>query len=229
MATYGGTRDDLVLKYQGLARALARRFSHRGEPLDDLEQVAMLALVKAARRHDPERHDTFAGYATASILGELKRHFRDKTWMMRVPRSVQERYLALKTANDELSQRLGASPTVTQLAAYLQISEEDVLGAQEAAQDYFPLSLDAPRPEEGGGPMEVGTEDERIELNVSLREMRECISVLDDSEKLLLKRIYFDNWSQRQVASGIGVSQMQVSRMMSRTLGKLRTAMVAAD
>ena len=222
-------RDDLVLSYRNLARALARRFAHRGEPLEDLEQVAMLALVKAAGRYEPDHEAGFASYATASILGELKRHFRDKAWMMRVPRTVQERYLAVKSASDELGQRLGASPTVAQLAAYLQVSDEDVLGAQEAARDYYPLSLDAPSGDDGGGPIEVPGGDDGIELNLYLREMRECMSCLDDSERMLIKRIYFDNWSQRQVAAGIGVSQMQVSRMMARTLGKLRSAMAVAE
>ncbi|MHB1535320.1 MAG: sigma-70 family RNA polymerase sigma factor, partial [Acidimicrobiales bacterium] len=131
----------LVETHVALARSLARRFSHRGEATDDLEQVALLALVRAAGRFDPQRQVAFATYATASILGELKRHFRDRAWMLRVPRTTQELYLQVKEANDSLSQQLGASPTISQVATSLAVSDEAVLEALEAGSNFWPASL----------------------------------------------------------------------------------------
>ena len=128
-----------------MARALAHRFLHRGEPADELEQVALLALVKASRRFDPTRNNTFATYATVSILGELKRHFRDKTWMLRVPRSTQELYLAIKEAREELGHELGRTPTAGQIAARLEVGEDAVLEALEAGGTYWTTSLDVRR------------------------------------------------------------------------------------
>ena len=130
-------QEDLVREHMRLARALAHRFLHRGEPADELEQVAFLALVKASRRFDPERNNTFATYATVSIVGELKRHFRDKTWMLRVPRSTQELYLAIKEAREELGHQLGRVPTRGQIATHLAVNEESVLEAMEAGGTYW--------------------------------------------------------------------------------------------
>ena len=212
---------ELVNTHLGLARSLARRFGHHGEPADDLEQVALLALIKASRRFDANREATFATYATASILGELKRHFRDKTWMLRVPRSLQERYLAIKEAREELGHELGCSPTIAQIAARVGVSEEAILDAMEAGDNYWPASLDVGTSEDGPG-IEIPVIDERFDRSLDRQELRQLLPQLDRREQQILKRLYFDGWTQRGVADEIGVSQMQVSRLLARTLAKLR-------
>lgn len=212
----------LVESHYNLARSLARRFAHHGEMADDLEQVALLALVKAAGRFSPEHGSSFATFATASVLGELKRHFRDKTWMLRVPRSLQETYLSVKTAREELGQTLGGSPSVPQIAAYLRISEESVLAAMEAGDSYWPASLDTPRRGDEEAVTEVPVVDGGFDSTLDRRQLRESLPALERRERLIIKRLYFDGWTQRRVAEEIGVSQMQVSRLMAKTLDKLR-------
>ncbi|HET9078801.1 MAG TPA: sigma-70 family RNA polymerase sigma factor [Acidimicrobiales bacterium] len=212
----------LVESHFNLARSLARRFAHHGELADDLEQVALLALVKAAGRYSSDHGSSFATFATASVLGELKRHFRDKTWMLRVPRSLQETYLAVKTAREELGQTLRTSPTVQQIAAHLRITEEAVLSAMEAGDSYWPASLDAPRRGEEDLVTEVPVIDAEFDVSLDRRQLRESLPKLDERERLIIKRLYFDGCTQRRVAEEIGVSQMQVSRLMARSLDKLR-------
>lgn len=212
----------LVESHVGLARSLARRFVHHGETAEDLEQVALLALVKAARRFDPDRGFTFAAFAAASIMGELKRHFRDKTWMLRVPRSLQETYLSVKDAREELGHKLGCSPTVQQIAVHLGVSDEAVLDAMEAGDSYWPASLDTPRTEDESV-TEVPVVDPGFDRSLDRSQLRESLPRLSEREQLIVKRLYFDRWTQRRVAEEIGVSQMQVSRLMLRTLNKLRS------
>jgi RNA polymerase sigma-B factor len=214
-------QQDLVKQHLNLARSLARRFLHRGEPADDLEQVAFLALVKAARRFDPNHEAAFSTYATVSILGELKRHFRDKTWMLRVPRSTQELYLSIKDAREELGHRLGASPTVPEIAAHMGVGVEDVLEAMEAGRTYWPDSLDVTGPD-GERTFDVPVCDESLDRAVDRQQLRVLLPRLDDRERLILKRIYFDGQTQQRVAEEIGASQMQVSRILARTLAQLR-------
>jgi RNA polymerase sigma-B factor len=214
-------QSELVAGHAGLAKSLARRFSHHGEARDDLEQVALMALVKAARRYDRSRETSFSTYATASILGELKRHFRDKTWMMRVPRSIQESYLAIKDARETLTHELSASPTIQQIADRLGISDERVLEAMEAGENYWPESLDV-AVFEGEGGREVPVLDAGLERALERQELTLLLPRLAPRERLILKRLYFDGWTQRQVAEEVGVSQMQVSRLLSRTIDKLR-------
>ncbi len=216
----------LVESHYNLARSLARRFAHHGEMSDDLEQVALLALLKASGRYSSDHGSSFATFATASIIGELKRHFRDKTWMLRVPRSLQETYLTVKTAKEELGQTLGCSPTVQQVATHLGISEEAVLAAMEAGDSYWPASLDAPRRGEEDSVTEVPVLDGGFDFSLDRRQLRESLPRLERREQLIVKRLYFDGWTQRRVAEEIGVSQMQVSRLMARTLDKLRDAFV---
>ena len=214
----------LVESHYNLARSLARRFAHHGEMADDLEQVALLALVKASGRYSSDHGSSFATFATASIIGELKRHFRDKTWMLRVPRSLQETYLAVKSAKEELGQTLGSSPTVQQIADYLRISEESVLSAMEAGDSYWPASLDTPRRGDEDSVTEIPVTDAGFDSSLDRRQLRESLPQLERREQLIVKRLYFDGWTQRRVAEEIGVSQMQVSRLMARTLAKLREA-----
>ena len=211
----------LVESHLNLARSLARRFCHYGDS-DDLEQVAMIALMRAAGRYRPEKGFVFATYATASILGELKRHFRDRTWAMRVPRSVQETYLAVKNARDELGQQLGASPTVPQIAAHLGVSDEAVLMAMEAGDNYSPMSLDVPARDGDGSGIEPRVDDPGLDLALDRHQLELALPRLDHQEMLLVRRLYFDGYTQKQVAAEIGVSQMQVSRLAGRALAKLR-------
>jgi RNA polymerase sigma-B factor len=214
-------QSDLVAGHARLARSLARRFSHHGESRDDLEQVALMALVKAARRYDPERQTSFSTYATTSMLGEIKRHFRDKTWTMRVPRAVQESYLAVKEARESLTHELAESPTVQQIGAHLGISDEAVLEAMEAGENYWPESLDA-GVHEGDNGREVPVVEKGFDLALERQQFTALLPRLAPRERLILKRIYFDGCTQRQVADEIGVSQMQVSRLMARTIERLR-------
>ena len=217
-------QEKLVESHLNLARSLARRFAHHGEMTEDLEQVALLALVKAAGRYSDDHGSSFATYATASVLGELKRHFRDKTWMLRVPRSLQETYLSIKTAREELGQKLGTSPTIPQIAAHLRVSEEAILAAMEAGDNYWPASLDTARRDGEDAGTEVPVIEHGFETSLDRRQLRESLPALDRREQHLIKRLYFDGWTQRRVAEEIGVSQMQVSRLMARTLDKLRAA-----
>ncbi len=215
-------QTQLVNTHLRLAGSLARRFAHHGEPTDDLEQVALMALLKASRRYDANRDATFATYATASILGELKRHFRDKTWMMRVPRSVQELYLSVKDAREELGHRLGASPTIPEIAAHLGVPEESVLDAMEAGDSYWPASLDM-RMADDEAKTDIPVIDRAFDHSLDVQQLQGLLPRLDRREQLILKRLYFDGRTQRQVAAEIGVSQMQVSRLLVRTITKLRS------
>ena len=214
-------QSELVAGHARLARSLARRFSHHGESKEDLEQVALLALVKAARRYDTDRETSFSTYATASILGEIKRHFRDRTWMMRVPRSVQESYLAVKEARETLTHELACSPTIQQISERLGVSDEAVLEAMEAGENYWPESLDV-GVFEGEAGREIPVTDPSFELALERQQLTALLPRLAPRERLILKRLYFDGWTQSQVAGEIGVSQMQVSRLLARTIEKLR-------
>ena len=213
-------QEELVASHVRLARSLARRFERRGEPADDLEQVAMLALVKAAKRFDPERDTRFATYATSSVLGELKRHFRDKTWMLRVPRPVQELYLSIKQAADELTQTLGASPSLDQIAKHLGTSEDSIRNAVGAGENFWPASLDGGHGDEPG--REVPVVDGSFDQMLDRIQVQRLLPRLEDRERLILKRIYFDNCTQHEVAAELGVSQMQVSRLLAGTVARLR-------
>jgi RNA polymerase sigma-B factor len=214
-------QQDLVTQHLRLARALAHRFLHRGEPADELEQVAFLALVKASHRFDPQHNATFATYATVSILGELKRHFRDKTWMLRVPRSTQELYLQIKEAREELGHQLGTPPTVSQIATHLGVSDEAILEAMEAGGSYWTASLDVRGPD-GERSIDIPVIDGGLDQALDRQRLRVLLPRLDEREQLILKRLYFDGYTQQRVANELGASQMQVSRLLARTITKLR-------
>lgn len=213
----------LVSSYMGLARALARRYRNRGERSEDLEQVATLALVKAARRYSPDL-GSFASFATTSILGELKRHFRDRLWMVRPPRQMQELHLAIRSARDDLAQTQGSSPTIAQIAEHLDTTEEAVLSAMDAASNCWTTSLDAPNPQTDSAVTEVPVLDDGFDRSLDHQQLQEAMPRLSPMEKLMVKRLYFDGDTQRQLARELGVSQMQVSRLMAKTLSSLRQA-----
>jgi RNA polymerase sigma-B factor len=214
-------QDELVGSHIRLAASLARRFAHRGESAEDLQQVAMLALVKAAKRFDPDRETRFATYATTSILGELKRHFRDKTWMLKVSRPVQELYLEVKQARDELTHTLGASPSLSQIADCLRVPEQSVREALQAAGTFWPASLEGRAMDDPS--TDVPIVDTALERSVDRVDLQRLLPGLDSNEQLAVRRIYFDDRTQRDVAAELGVSQMQVSRLLTRALKKLRT------
>lgn len=214
-------QEDLVSEHLGLARSLARRFAHRGEAVEDLEAVASLALVKAAGRYDASRGAPFSAYAASTVLGELKRHFRDRAWALRVPRSLQELYLSIKDVREELGHRLGASPTVAQVAAELEVSEDDVLEAMEAGSSFVSDSLEIRGPGDERT-NDVAVVDPSFDRVLDRERLRRALPTLEPRERLVLKRLFFDGCTQDQVAKEIGLSQMQVSRLLARTIRKLR-------
>jgi RNA polymerase sigma-B factor len=222
---WGAIREKLVEIHLPLVEHLARRFRNRGEPLDDLIQVATIGLIKSVDRFDAERGVEFSTYATPTIVGEIKRHFRDKGWAVRVPRRLQELRLSLTSATAELSQRNGRAPTVGELAVHLKLSEEEVLEGLESANAYSTLSLDVPEQGEQDSPVvadSLGAEDEELE-GVEYREsLKPLLAKLPPREKKILLLRFFGNMTQSQIAEEIGISQMHVSRLLARTLAQLR-------
>lgn len=216
-------RDELVEMYRPLGEYLARRFQGRGEPLDDLSQVAMMGLLKAVDRFDEERGVKFSTYATATVVGELKRHFRDKGWAVRVPRRLQEAGLKVSKALTELSQELGRSPKVGELARHTGLSEEEVLEGMETVQAYTASSLDAPIDEDGGTSGDrLGSEDETLELLERWQTVAPSLRDLPPREQRILYLRFFRGMTQTQIADELGISQMHVSRLLARTLRDLR-------
>jgi RNA polymerase sigma-B factor len=225
-------RDQLVEMHLPLVEYLARRFRNRGEPLDDLIQVATIGLIKSVDRFDLERGVEFSTYATPTIVGEIKRHFRDKGWAIRVPRRLQELKLSLTKATSELSQKLGRSPTVAELAGHLGMTEEEVLEGLESANAYSAVSLDAPDGGDEDAPAvadTLGVEDESLE-GVEYREsLKPLLDQLPAREKRILLLRFFGNMTQSQIAADLGISQMHVSRLLARTLAQLRAGLLADE
>jgi RNA polymerase sigma-B factor len=225
-------RDQLVEMHLPLVEYLARRFRNRGEPLDDLVQVATIGLIKSVDRFDLERGVEFSTYATPTIVGEIKRHFRDKGWAIRVPRRLQELKLALAKATSELSQKNGRAPTVAELAAHLGMSDEDILEGLESANAYSAVSLDAPDAGDDDSPAvadSLGTTDDSLE-GVEYREsLKPLLEKLPPREKKILLLRFFGNMTQSQIAAELGISQMHVSRLLARTLAQLRQGLLAED
>ena len=225
-------RDELVEMHLPLVEYLARRFRNRGEPLDDLVQVATIGLIKSVDRFDLERGVEFSTYATPTIVGEIKRHFRDKGWAIRVPRRLQELKLSLTKATSELSQRNGRSPTVGELAAHLGLSEEEVLEGLESANAYSAVLLDAPDGGDEDAPAvadSLGIMDDALE-GVEYREsLKPLLERLPAREKKILMLRFFGNMTQSQIAEEIGISQMHVSRLLARTLAQLREGLLTED
>ena len=225
-------REELAERLLPLARDLAARYTYTDEPFDDLLQVASLGLVKAIDRFDPERGTKFTSYAAPTILGELKRHFRDKGWALHVPRDLQERTLAVNRATEALSKQLGRSPKAREVAAELNCSVEAVLEAQEAGTAYDTSSLDQPL---------SGTEDESgslldtlggIEAGYEFVEMSVAVGptvrALPPREQEILRLRFIDDLTQREIGERVGVSQMHVSRLLRRALDKVTAAAEAA-
>ncbi|WP_240746799.1 SigB/SigF/SigG family RNA polymerase sigma factor [Cryptosporangium phraense] len=218
-------RDELVRRHLPLAHYLVRRFAGRGEPMDDLVQVATIGLIKAVDRFDLERGVEFSTYATPTVVGEVKRHFRDRGWAIRVPRRMQEHTLAVSRATGDLFGRLSRSPTIAELAGYTQLTEEEVLEAIGSAHAYTTVSLDVELADDApGGAAHPAAGDAQAALeNVEHRaSLRPLLSRLTSRERQILALRFFANMTQSEIAAEIGVSQMHVSRLLSRTLAHLR-------
>lgn len=219
-------REALVTRFTPLARGLARRYDRSSEPFDDLLQVAMLGLLKAIDRFDPARGNAFASFAVPTILGEMRRYFRDSGWGVHVPRSLQERTLKVAEAQELLTREHGRAPTVSDLATYLELSIEDVNEALQTARVYEVMSLDAPRSSEDGESQSygetVGQLDGRyelIELDVTISS---ALGEIPGRERAILHMRFVEELTQTQIAERIGISQMQVSRLLRRSLDRLR-------
>jgi RNA polymerase sigma-B factor len=214
-----------------LARRLASRYKGRGEPLDDLYQVAALALVKAVDGYDPARPSAFTSYAVATIGGGLKRHFRDTTWRVRVPRRVQEMAMALVPASASLTQQLGRSPTTPELAAHLHSAEEEVAVAVNAWRAYQPESLDALSVSGRDDRLPlidtIGAVDARLDAVTDRHTLQALLATLPVRQRRILVMRYVGEMTQAEIAAQVGVSQMHVSRLLQRMLTQLRTGMLA--
>lgn len=222
-------RSQLVSIHQPLVEHLARRFRGRGEPYDDLVQVATIGLIKAIDRYDPARGVEFSTYATPTIVGEIKRWFRDKGWAIRVPRRLQEMRLEIGSATGVLAQELGRSPTVAELAERIGASEDEILDGIESAAAYSTLSLDAPEGSESDGPSVLdmlGAEDEALEGVENREALKPLLAALPERERRILLLRFFAGMTQSQIAVEVGISQMHVSRLLARTLVRLREGLL---
>jgi RNA polymerase sigma-B factor len=219
-------REQLVERYLPLARQLARRYHHGREPLDDLVQVASLGLLKAIDRFDPSRETALSSFAVPTILGELKRHFRDKGWSVRVPRDLQELAVRLEPTSEALTRELGRTPTPNELAERLGVALEQMLEAREAAGAYRAVSLDRPRDDddEGGIAPALGVEDPGFGEAEDAVTVQRLLWVLSDREREVLRLRFAEDLTQAEIGSRIGVSQMHVSRLIRQAIGRLREA-----
>jgi RNA polymerase sigma-B factor len=220
-------RESLFRRFTPMARSLARRYSNGAEPFDDLCQVAQLGLLRALSRYDPDRGVPFQAFAVPTILGELRRYFRDSGWAVHVPRSVQERALELREAERRLGEESGRAPTVTELAQFLELSTEDVVDGMRALRGYGSVSLDALRAGESDGEQSsyadsVGEEDSRYELVELGAGVAAALRRLAPRKREVLRMRFVEELTQAQIAERIGVSQMQVSRMLTSYLDELR-------
>jgi RNA polymerase sigma-B factor len=219
-------RDGLVALHLPLVEHCARRFRNRGEPFEDLVQVGTIGLIKSIDRFDLERGVEFSTYATPTIIGEIKRYFRDKGWAIRVPRRLQELRMQVGSTTADLTQTLGRSPTPRELAETIGCTIEEIIEGIESGNAYSTLSLDAADDdgEEGGVSMLdlIGLDDEELE-QIEIREsIKPLLEALPSREKRILLLRFFKNKTQSEIAAEIGVSQMHVSRLLSRTLEQLR-------
>ena len=225
-------REQLIEQYMSLVRSLARRYSYRGEQLEDLVQIGAIGLIKAIDRFDLERGVELTTYATPNIIGEIKRHFRDKGWAVRVPRGLQELNVQLSRLMEQLTVQFGRSPTIPELAKAAGVEEEEALEALESGRAYTSLSLSV-----GGGggedddldPLEsIGTEEHEYEVSEDRAVLAPGFKALDERERMILQLRFFEGLTQSQIAQQIGISQMHVSRLIRRSLEKIR-AEIAAD
>ncbi len=226
-------REALVRRFLPLAYDVARRYHRLGEPLDDLVQVACVGLVKAIDRFDPDRGVAFSTYAVPTMAGELKRHFRDTAWAVHLPRSLSEHWLAVERTQRELRATLRRSPTVAEIAERTELATEEVLAAMEAGRARGTVSLDSPRTGDDGdwghgdAPLEsIGAADERFELIHDAISVADAVNELSPLEREVLRLRFFCEMTQAEIAADTGVSQMQVSRIIRRSLERLNQRVV---
>jgi RNA polymerase sigma-B factor len=227
-------REELVDRFMPLARRLASRYSGGAEPFDDLIQVASVGLVKAIDRFDPERGTAFSTFAVPTILGELKRHFRDRGWSIHVPREVQERILKVERALSDLPARIGRAPTIDDIAEKLGVTPEDVLEAMHASQGHHAVSLDASPPTGDGeepAPLgeRLGSQDlgfETVEYGAAIEP---ALAEISERDRQILHYRFVEDLTQSEIAERVGVSQMHVSRILRSTLDRLREAVAEGD
>jgi RNA polymerase sigma-B factor len=221
-------REALVQRFLPLARQLARRYQRGGEPLDDLVQVASLGLLKAIDRFDPDRETAFSSFAVPTILGELKRHFRDKGWSVRVPRDLQELTVKVDRVGEQIGRGLGRAPTPTEIAEAIGVTAEQVLEAREASAAYRAVSLDRPRDDEdeesSGIADAVGREDHGFSVAEDAATVERLMRVLTDREREVLRLRFEEDLTQSEIGAKVGVSQMHVSRLIRQSIARLREA-----
>ena len=226
-----GLREELLRAHMPIVEYVARRFYGRGEPMNDLVQVGCIGLINALDRFEPERGLEFTSYATPTIIGEIKRHFRDKGWMVRVPRRLQEVRTAMGPATSDLSQQLGRAPTVAELSNRLGATEEEIVEAMESGNAYSPVSLEAQTDPESGWSLadSLGGPDAGLEQVEYRESLKPLLAALGERERTILMLRFFHNKTQSQIAAEIGMSQMHVSRLLARTLGELRGQLLSED
>jgi RNA polymerase sigma-B factor len=222
-------RDEAIAAFTPLARRTAVKFQRRGEDLDDLVQVALIGLIKSVDRFEPERGVHFVHYAIPTMIGELKRHFRDRAWTVRVNRALQELHLRIVRAVPELSQRLQRTPTTADIADYLEVEEDDVRQGMRCAGAYSTRSLNDLVP--GSNDIELsemmGEQDKQLELVPDRLALREVVARLPEREQEILRLRFMDNLTQAEIATMIGVSQMHVSRLLAKAFEELREMLLA--
>jgi RNA polymerase sigma-B factor len=225
--------EELVRRFEPLARSVARRYHSRGEPLEDLIQVANVGLLKAIAKFDPARGYAFSSYATPTMLGELKRYFRDSGWAVHVPRGVKERAVELARVSEELSSRLGRSPSLSELADALEATEEQTLEAVEAYHARHAAPLEQGSEDDETTPLApaqmVGAEDERFEQAEYLSVIAQGVEALSDSERMILYLRFGRDLTQSDIARRMGTSQMQISRLLRSSIEKIRHVSGAED
>ncbi|HEY1594437.1 MAG TPA: SigB/SigF/SigG family RNA polymerase sigma factor [Thermoleophilaceae bacterium] len=227
-------RQALIERHVGFVRRLAQRYAHRGETLEDLTQVGCVGLIKAIDRFDGQYKVTLATYAAPNVLGEIKRYFRDKGWAMRVPRDVQELNVKLGRVVDELTGKLGRSPSVEELASATQSSTEHVVEALDSSRAYNTISLSAPTSEDAdeevGDPLEhLGDEDRGFELAEERQLLRVGFEELGDRERQILHMRFFLGLTQSDIAERVGISQMHVSRLIRQSIDQVRDRLDSED
>jgi RNA polymerase sigma-B factor len=218
-------KAELVVMHTALARYIAGRYARRGEPQEDVEQAAMVGLIKAINRYDPEVGERFVSYAAPTMTGEVKRHFRDRTWTMRMPRRLQELRLSLSAARQDFTREHGRAPTVPEIAALLGVTEEEAVEVIGATDAYRPVSLDSPVADEEGsesiGDL-IGDDDPELDLVIDRNSLRPLLEDLPERERMILIYRFFGNKTQTEIAELLDISQMHVSRLITRSLAALR-------
>ncbi len=222
------SREERILELMPLVRALAGRYARRGEPLEDLIQVGTIGLIKAVDRFDPTRGTDLASFATPTILGEIRRHFRDRTWMVHVPRSVQDAHRRINLTVDELTATLGRSPSIREISEHTGLSEDETLDAIAASSAYQPMSLSRRPAAEEDDPIDVGIIDEGFDLAEGRASLGARFFELPEREQKILLLRFERGMTQSEIAKRIGISQMHVSRLIARSLKTLREQ-VGAD